>query len=161
MPFLLHLLQNANAVPSITATASGRLMSDPDFSRAFNELGGRPVVTGSAEGTVCTIRCSNTVVRISLNTIPLNEASCPISQTAEAMAELFTQVGMQAPRFPYAIDFQRKFFIPAGAIECVLEDGTEIVCEGMFDATDNTIRIDAVDQQKYAWFYATARLRVV
>ena len=138
--------------------ASGRLLTDPDFSRVWNASGVRPSATGAMEGNVCIVRCSATEVRISLDMIPTDEASCPISQTAESMAELHARIGLPAPRFPYPVDFETRFFIPAGAISCVLEDGARIYCEGVFDAVDKSIRIDAVDQERYSWFYAEARL---
>ena len=137
MPFQL---QNARVV-----SAAGRFLSDPDFSRAWRANGVRPSVTGTMEGNDCVLRCSNTVVRISFGKVPQNKASCPISQSAEV------------PEFPYPVDFDTQFFIPAGAITCTLEDGTQIYCEGVYDIEDNSIRIDAVDQERYAWFYAAAR----
>ncbi len=157
MPFLL--LQNMNNL-STTVTASGRLLSDPDFSRAWRSDGRRPQVTGTMEGDVCVVRCSNTAVRIALNRIPLDEAACPVSRSAETMANLFGSVGIPAPQYPYPVDFEERFFIPADAIVCTLEDGTVLDCEGKFDATDNTVRIDAVDQENFAWFYVDAHFAV-
>ena len=147
MPFQL---QNARVV-----SAAGRFLSDPDFSRAWRANGVRPSVTGTMEGNDCVLRCSNTVVRISFGKVPQNKASCPISQSAEAMAALGLQI-----ESPYPVDFDTQFFIPAGAITCTLEDGTQIYCEGMYDIEDNSIRIDAVDQERYAWFYAAARFEM-
>jgi len=146
-------LQNAQ----ISHTA-GRLLTDPDFSRAWNANGVRPSVTGVMDGNVCVMRCSGTEVRISFDMIPMDEASCPVSQTAESMAELHARIGLPAPRFPYPVDFETRFFIPADAISCVLEGGTRICCEGVFDSMDKSIRIDAVDQEHYSWFFARAHL---
>jgi len=52
--------------------ASGRLLTDPDFSRVWNASGVRPSATGAMEGNVCIVRCSATEVRISLDMIPIN-----------------------------------------------------------------------------------------
>ena len=137
--------------------ASGRLLTDSDFSRVWN-ASGRPSVTGTMEGNVCVVRCSNTEVRISFDMIPMDEASCPASQLMESMVELHARIGIPAPRFPCAVDFVTRFFIPARAVSCVLEDGTEIYCEGKFDSEDKSIRIDAVDQERFSWFYVEVRL---
>ena len=145
-------LQNARV-----SHASGRMLTDPDFSRVW-KASGRPSVTGTMEGNVCVVRCSNTEVRISFDMIPMDEASCPASQLMESMVELHARIGASVPPFPCAVDFVTRFFIPAGAISCVLEDGTEIYCEGKFDSEDKSIRIDAVDQERFSWFYVEVRL---
>ena len=55
--------------------------------------------------------------------------------------------------YPYPIDNETLFFIPATAIVCELEDGTNVVCEGVYDCKCEHIRINAVDHDDYGWLY--------
>ncbi len=38
-------------------------------------------------------------------------------------------------------------------VVCTLENGTTIKCEGHIDKAGKTIRLDAVNQKEYAWFW--------
>ena len=138
---------------------SGRMLTDSDFSNAWKLQRKRPHVYGGAEfNNVCVVSCSSTEVRVLFDKIPTDEASCPKSKSSEAMAGLYTQIGLgPGPQFPYPVDFKERFFIPASAIVCTLENGKVLECEGMLDVENNTIRVDAVDQEEYAWFYVSAR----
>jgi hypothetical protein len=66
--------------------------------------------------------------------------------------------------YPYPVDFEDTFFIPAAAISVQLrgvdrgilgEDVVceDVVCEGVFDRRDNSIRVDAIDTESYSWFW--------
>ena len=55
-------------------------------------------------------------------------------------------------RVPETIRTQRKRIpISAEHVQCVLADGTEIACEGYFEA--GRMRLDAVNQDLYHWFW--------
>ena len=55
-------------------------------------------------------------------------------------------------RVPETIRTQRKRIpISAEHVQCVLADGTEIACEGHFEA--GRMRLDAVNQDLYHWFW--------
>ena len=38
-------------------------------------------------------------------------------------------------------------------VECILPDGTALLCEGSFDPDSGRIRLDAVDQTNFYWFW--------
>ena len=143
--------------------ASARMLTDAAFSEAWSDVGLRPTVFGCVEEEVegdkaCVVRSSRTVLRVLLDKIPLSKESCPKSKTEESMAAMFAGIGrLDVPSFPYPVDFRTRFFIPASAIVCTLEDNSSLECEGMVDIDRKTIRVDAVDQKDYAWFYASVQ----
>jgi hypothetical protein len=42
-------------------------------------------------------------------------------------------------------------------VECILADGTVVLCEGMIDPDAGRIRLDAVDQDNLYWFWVEVR----
>ncbi len=42
-------------------------------------------------------------------------------------------------------------------VECILADGTVVLCEGMIDLEAGRIRLDAVDQEILSWFWVEVR----
>ena len=71
-----------------------------------------------------------------------------------------TADGEGIPPYPYPVDFERTFFVPARAIRCIFGDGRTAACEGVFDRERNTVRIDALDVRQYGWFYLQLQLAV-
>ena len=72
------------------------------------------------------------------------------------------------PLYPYPIDFKDTFFIPTAAINAQLviqsigkyhgpERYMDVICEGVFDIRDNSIRIDAVDKMNYSRFWLSVK----
>jgi hypothetical protein len=56
--------------------------------------------------------------------------------------------------YPYPdVNHRTKFFIPSGMISCRLPDGTNLQCEGRVCFKDKEIRVDALDQKDFAWFW--------
>ncbi len=45
--------------------------------------------------------------------------------------------------------------IPRSLVDCVLADGTALACEGSMYPGQGTLRIDAVDQRSFFWFWLT------
>ena len=65
-------------------------------------------------------------------------------------------------RYPYPVDHESDFFVPAAAIVCKTEAAaaidptvspTPIVCEGVYRCDEDQIRIDALDQEDHSWFW--------
>ena len=42
-------------------------------------------------------------------------------------------------------------------VECILADGTVVLCEGVIDPDAGRIRLDAVDQGNLYWFWLEVR----
>ena len=42
-------------------------------------------------------------------------------------------------------------------VECILADGTVLTCEGRIDHASGTLRLDAVDQGNFSWFWFEVR----
>jgi hypothetical protein len=42
-------------------------------------------------------------------------------------------------------------------VECILADGTVVLCEGTLDPDAGRIRLDAVDQENLYWFWLEVR----
>lgn len=42
-------------------------------------------------------------------------------------------------------------------VECILADGTVVLCEGVIDPNAERIRLDAVDQENLYWFWLEVR----
>ena len=56
--------------------------------------------------------------------------------------------------YPYPdIDHTTNFFIPSEMISCKLSDGTDLKCEGRIYFEEKEIRVDALDQKDFAWFW--------
>ena len=60
--------------------------------------------------------------------------------------------------FPYPIDFKETFFILAQAIKVVLSDKV-VVCEGVYNVRENSIRIDALDAEFCFWLSIKAKTK--
>ena len=57
-------------------------------------------------------------------------------------------------QYPYpGVNHSTKFFIPSEMISCKLPDGTDLKCEGRVCFKDKEIRVDAIDQSDFAWFW--------
>jgi hypothetical protein len=42
-------------------------------------------------------------------------------------------------------------------VECILDDGTFVLCEGTIDPDAGRIRLDAIDQENLSWFWVEVR----
>ena len=47
--------------------------------------------------------------------------------------------------------------VHSSKVECTLADGTVILCEGHMNPTDGRLRLDAVDQNVFYWFWFEVR----
>ena len=57
-------------------------------------------------------------------------------------------------KYPYpGINHKTKFLIPSEKISCKLPDGTVLPCEGRMCFNDKEIRVDALNQKDFAWFW--------
>ena len=65
-------------------------------------------------------------------------------------------------RYPYPVDNESDFFVPATAIVCKTEAAaavdptvapTPIVCEGVYHCAADQIRINALDQEDHSWLW--------
>lgn len=73
-------------------------------------------------------------------------------------------------RYPYPVDNESDFFVPATAIVCKTEAAaaadptvspTPIVCEGVYHCSADQIRINALDQEDHSWLWLELNFSLV
>ena len=50
-----------------------------------------------------------------------------------------------------------RMSVPSSLVICTLADGSVILCEGHINPSDGTLRLDAVDQDEFYWFWIEVR----
>ena len=50
-----------------------------------------------------------------------------------------------------------RMSVPSSFVNCTLADGSVILCEGHIYPSDGTLRLDAVDQDEFSWFWFEVR----
>ena len=168
-----HLIQHFLMVemPEITSVlyfAKDTRTFDPDrvqIKRADGRIVPlRLVARGEIDVTITTdgkLACSHggTILQIDLRAIPtsppwgVSKATKPFGAGKRRRADSNT--------YPYPVDLQRTFFIPATAIKVRLFNDDEVECEGVFDIKTDTLRVDAVDQDRYDWFGLDVRVKLI
>jgi hypothetical protein len=148
---LLHLAQ-PNTTPIFST--SGRI----------DDSGGRIAKAELLPDATITASTAHSTVTVDLKAIP-TQAPWPRSKNHDEICKMLKIERESGAPGPYShpdIDCETVFFIPSEAIVCKLKkrggEEESVLCEGYFNSEQNSLRIDAVDQDQYSWFWMSTEL---